>query len=330
LLACLLAVPATSALIPQTDVWASNPATTAIGAGSSPQPLPFYPRDSTAYAAEKQVVTAGKAGRREGVVAIAPSGQQSPKALAPQTAQKLAGFPLMDLQRQIGLYGLRQDINPPDTQLAVGPTYLAEAVNSTLSIWSRSGTIVASFDLNTFFAVPSGYFLGDPRILYDAESTRWFLSGAAFNPNYDSLVLVATSASSDPTGAWNKLLVNSATKTLQDQPMIGVSSDKVVLSWNDYTGTNTFTAEETWVFEKSDLLAGVAAPRHLAFPADTKRFRIVPAHSLTPTTTEWLVYNNADCIELACTITTPSIGVVAITGTPAGNNVAWKEFDPAI
>jgi hypothetical protein len=321
--ACL-AVSATAALIEPIDVRASSPVR---ASGQSHEPAPFHPKDSIAYAAEKQSPTAGQSGRREGVVAIPSAGQQqTPRALAPQTAQKVAGFPLMDLQRQVSLYP-GQTVDPPDTQLAVGPVYLAEAVNSTLSIWTRSGASVAVYDLNAFFAVPAGYFLSDPRIIYDAESARWFLSGVAFNPGFDSQVLVATSSSSDPTGGWNKVLVTNATAVLQDQPFIGVSSDKVVISWNDYTGTSTYTGQETWVYEKADLLAGVPAPRHFAFPADTKRFRIVPAQSLTPTTTAWLVYNNADCFELTCTIATPSIGVVAITGTPAGNNVAWNESD---
>lgn len=260
--------------------------------------------------------------------AVPPLGQRAAGPLVPQT--QLAGFPVMDVQRQVALFGSRQNVDPPDTQLAAGLTYLVEAVNSSLSIWSKSGALVSSYDLNAFFAMPPAFRFADPRILYDAESGRWFLSGSAFNVNYDSEVLIAVSATSDPTGAWNKYPLAMTTAVLHDQPMIGVSSDKVVISWNDYTGSNTFSGQGTWVLQKSDLVAGVAVPRYFPFGPDTTRYRIVPAQSLSPTSTAWLVYNNADCAFLVCNKNSPTVGVVAITGTPAGNNVAWTESDPAI
>src|SRR5712692_659311 len=119
-----------------------------------------------------------------------------------------------------------------------------------------------------------------------------------------------------------------------DQPFTGVNSDKVVISWNDFTGssvsTAVFSGAVTWVLQKSDLLAGVV-PRHQAFAPDLQRFRIVPVQSLTPTSTEWLAYNNADCSPPStCNTGRPTVGLIAITGTPAGNNVAATEFDPAI
>jgi hypothetical protein len=335
LLAGMLAFSAVAALIQPVGVLASSPVSRAqASTGHSPQPLPFRPRDQETYAAEKQLVLAGNSGRRQGVVAIARPGPQAARAQTPLAQQKLSGFPVMDFQRQVGLFGNDQAIDPPDTQLAAGPTYLVEADNSTLSIWSKSGSLVASEDLNVFFALPSGFSFSDPRILYDAESGRWFLSGLAFDANNDSEVFVAVSVTSDPTGAWNKYPLAMAVAVLHDQPMIGVSSDKVVISWNDFAGnsvsTALFSGVETWVLQKSDLLAGVAAPRHSAFGPDMNRYRIVPAQSLTPTTTSWLVYNNADCTVLTCNTGSPTVGVVAISGTPADNNVARTESDPAI
>lgn len=334
-LAGLLAVSGSSALPQPVDVWASSQATRALGAaGPAPHSIPSYPRDPKANAAQKQLVLQGKAGRRQGVVPIANSGQQTARAPAPPTQQKLTAFPLMDRRQQVALYGFQQNVEPPDTQLAAGPTYLVEAINSTMSIWSKSGTLVASNNLNVFFPLPVGFTFGDPRILYDAESARWFLSGVAFDSSVHSEVFIGVSATSDPTGAWNKYPLAMANGVLHDQPMTGVSSDKVVISWNDFAGnslsTAIFSGVETWVLQKSDLLAGVAVPLHFAFGPDATRYRIVPAQSLTPTTTQWLVYDNADCVVLVCTKGGPTVGVVAITGTPANNNVVATEHDPAI
>jgi IPT/TIG domain len=288
----------------------------------------FIPSDSTAYVTEKQAVERGDIGRRVGVAAIS-TRQSFQTAGSPQTEQKLSGFPVMDLSRQLALYGSDQGVQPPDTQLAAGPTALAEAVNSTLSVWTKSGVFVTSSDLNVFFSVPGGYSLGDPRILYDGLSGRWYLSGLAFNAgNNNSNEYIAVSTSSDPTAAWHVYLLGSlGTGVLGDQPKIGVSSDKIVDSWNDFTTPAGFIGEQTWVIQKSDLLAGVSA-NIFTFALDNARFDIVPAQSMTSTSTEWLAYNNADC-PTTCNTGSPTVGVIAINGTPLANDVTWTETDPS-
>ncbi|MGH7862905.1 MAG: hypothetical protein ACREOS_11790, partial [Candidatus Dormibacteraceae bacterium] len=65
---------------------------------------------------------------------------------------------------QLGRLGPDQSVSPPDTQLAAGPNYLVEAVNSSMSIWTKDGALVSAQDLNTFFPVPSGYGFSDPRV----------------------------------------------------------------------------------------------------------------------------------------------------------------------
>jgi len=238
----------------------------------------------------------------------------------------------MDLSRQVNLYGSGQDLQPPDTQLAAGPANLVEADNSVLSVWTKAGSMVVSYDLNRFFTLPAGYQASDPRILYDAESSRWFLSLVAFTSTANSQIYVAVSATSDPTASWNVYLLASGTGVIGDQPMIGVNTDKLVISWNDFTGTSltklTFSGEETWVLQKSDLVSG-ASLHSFTFGPDLIRFRIVPAQSLAPTATEWLGYDNADCPS-SCNMVSPTVGVVAITGTPNAGNVTWTESDPAL
>ena len=237
----------------------------------------------------------------------------------------------MDLHRQETLYPTDQAGQPPDTQLAAGPTTLAEADNKTLSVWSKSGTFLASADLNAFFSAPPTYDFSDPRILYDRESGRWFLTGLAFDDLRNSQNYIAVSETSDPTGTWDKYVLATGAALIGDQPMIGVNTDKVVVSWNDFSGSppnpSTFTGSETHVLQKSDLLAGHAA-QVAVFAPDTTRFRIVPALTLTSgTATEWLTYNEAHCAS-GCGPGITALGVVAIIGTPQAANVIWTESDP--
>jgi hypothetical protein len=282
---------------------------------------PFLDRDPRASRTPR-------APRRRGISVLSPSPMTSPAQAAPPFTG--SGIPLMDVDRQETLYPTDQAMQPPDTQLAAGPAALVEADNSTLSVWSKTGALGTTADLNAFFSVPLGYTFSDPRIFYDAASSRWFLSGMSFNTVGAGETYLAVSATADPAAGWNKYVLESAQDLLLDQPMIGASADKLVISWNDFSGglsaNPTFVGEETWVLEKSDLLAGAAGAKAI-FGPDATRFRIVPAvSSSTSTATEWLAYSEAACSH--CSAGTGAIGVVAVTGSPAALNVAWTETDP--
>ena len=243
---------------------------------------------------------------------------QRPVAAQSTTDVLLARFPAFDEGMAASQYA--QTIEPPDTQLAAGPGQLLEMVNSVMSAWTDVGALEWSADLNRFFPVPNGYFFSDPRVLYDAQSQRWFASGMSFDANNDSQVYLAVSQTSDPGGAWwvYPPLGSNTSGTIYDQPFLGVNSDKVVISWNDYPCDVCYAGAETWVVQKSDAMEGAPAGVTV-FGPDPNRFRMVPAQALTPTSTEYLVDNSAD-----------AIGVVAITGTPDAGTVVRTERDFSI
>jgi hypothetical protein len=229
----------------------------------------------------------------------------------------LTSFPAISLDHQLAL-GADQFVTPPDTQVAAGPDNVVEMVNSSGSVWDKSGTLLKLFDLNKFFAVPTGYSFSDPRILYDGGSQRWFASGVAFvQPTLASVVTIAVSTTSDPTGTWVQYSAANSSNLTHDQPKIGVSSDKVVLSWNDFLFGVSFQGQSTWVLEKSQMVAGTPA-NGVAIGPDSTRQSLVPAVQLTSNSAEYIVYNRG-----------ASLGVVTITGTPLLGNVVWNESDPA-
>jgi hypothetical protein len=239
---------------------------------------------------------------------------------------------MMSLNTQVAAFGATdEDLEPPDTQVAAGPSYLLEAVNDTISVWSKTGTLVSDANMNTFFPVPAGYLFSDPRALYDASSGRWFVSGWALDANNDSQTYLAVSGTSDPTGSWTIYTVQSNTaSTITDQPMIGVCDDKVVMAWNEYTGTGAtpaYDAAQALVLDKSALVAASTSVASQEFTI-TDEFRLVPAQALSSTTTCWMTVNNASTDLLGST-TTPTLGVIALTGTPA-TGVTLTETDLAI
>jgi hypothetical protein len=256
--------------------------------------------------------------------------------LSPQTAtsatngpEVLTSFPAASRTTDIATIGSDQATEPPDTQVAAGASDLVEPVNNALWVWSKTGAVLLSSDLNVFFPVPSGYSITDPRVTYDSATSRWFLSGLSFDSFNDSQVYLAVSASADPTGNWYVYTISSETGVLQDQPKIGFDSSVVVLSWNDYSGSPmTFSGQETYVLNESQLLTGSYVDWYHFFP-DPSRFDVVPAISLTSSTTAYAAYNNScgTATSGSCLTGSSAIGVVALTGVPP-STVTWTEYDP--
>jgi hypothetical protein len=254
-------------------------------------------------------------------------------AAVPST-ELLANFLGTDFTAQTNRFGNDQAAEPPDTQIAVGPNSVVEATNASLYVWSKTGAFISAADLNIMFFGPPPFThaFSDPRVLYDAPSGRWFLAGLAFGVTTNTNAsLLAVSTTSDPSGSW--LTYGLATSTLlPDQPKLGVSADKLVISWNDFSGPTTFAGEETQVVQKSDLLSSTSPLRSVGFggPAspDLHRFSPVPAIEQSPSNTEFLVYNGNSLIgdPFAGTYA----GVARITGTPAAGNVVWDEVSVGI
>jgi hypothetical protein len=267
---------------------------------------------------------------RAHVVDAGSAGGGSSASTTTSSLSLLRGFPVMSLDAQITALGSGQNVTPPDTQLAAGPTDLLETLNDSGSVWSKSGGLVETFDLGVFFNVPSGSYFSDPRVLYDAPTGRWFISGLSFTPpSYGSQVYLAISSGGDPTGTWTVYTADSSSNVLHDQPKIGVSADKVVMSWNDFQNASSFLGETTYVWQKSQLLAASSSVAISGVVEDGSRDSLVPVQALgyAPSdTSAYVVYNNSHCFACAG----PSIGVLTVTGTPLQGNVTWTEADPGI
>jgi len=274
-----------------------------------------------------------------------------PLVLQGSVEEQLTVFPGIDLAT--GKAALpNQNTEPPDTQIAAGPDQVVELVNSNMTTWTKTGTRLTITDLNAFYAVSPGFSITDPRVLYDAPSGRFIATAFALDASLDSRVYLAVSQTSDPGGVWTWWQIRSTIKTVTDQPKVGVSDDKVTVSWAEgvpppcgnpiQTVYVCFTGEVTFVVQKSDVLAVPAGvPHTFVLGPDQARFGLLPVQSVSPTTTQYLVYNNADPYwteENQCGTpptntlywNCPTLGILAITGTPAAGNIHAVESDPAI
>jgi len=191
-------------------------------------------------------------------------------------------------------------------QVAVGPTYVVEMVNVVYGVWTKLGVQVAVTGLDSFWGTGNDH-IGDPKILYDGQSGRWF---ASILDVTQEEVMVGVSASNDPTGNWYRYFFKADAGNCPDQPILGVNDDKVVLSSNDYLPgkkgcDGDFVGVQYWIIDKAQMLSGASVPFQFTHP-DKNLFAVHPVHSLSSTQTEYMVSS------------TSGIGLFlySITGTP--------------
>jgi hypothetical protein len=280
-------------------------------AGTKPQSvtqsLPLRIRDPGAHAAAKAAPRASQATVRNASPGTGTGSRL--KVTSPTTST----IPMASHDLEQSVLGL--DIEPPDTQLAAGPTQLLEMVNDMALLTDKSGGDRLVANLNTFFPLDAGFFFSDPRILYDAESGRWFTSGVGFktSPNFASEVFVAGSTSGDASQPFVFYRIDSDSTHLCDQPKLGVNTDKVVVSCGNFSNATTFTGQLTFVLNKAEMMAGGSI--HVWTFTDRLLFSAVPAISLSPTLSAYMVENDSR-FQVFCTGPS-SIVVTAFNGVPS-------------
>ena len=150
---------------------------------------------------------------------------------------------------------------PPDINGAVGTNYVVETTNQQFNIYTKStGALKSTVSINTLFSPSglSGYY--DPHVVYDPTADRFMIgidagSGTSASPSYFGL---AVSASGDPTGTWYIYKVEctpSSTTDFMDYPMLGFSSNWVVMTGNDFPASGSNTSH-IYVWPKATLYAG--------------------------------------------------------------------------
>jgi len=180
---------------------------------------------------------------------------------------------------------------PPDMGLCVGNGFVVQAVNSAIRVYTPAGTpLTASTPLTQLFgATPSvdrsdpdapeyGDNIGDVKCYYDADVDRFFVSSflthldpeTGADPEDESAVVLAVSATGNPTGAWNVYELNTTNgdgtaadhpncPCFADQPLIGADHYGFYISTNEYSlvpfGVH-FNGAQLYAFSKAQLAAG--------------------------------------------------------------------------
>ncbi|MDE1828720.1 MAG: hypothetical protein KGI25_00195 [Thaumarchaeota archaeon] len=286
----------------------SNSTTQVSPTGTGNFVIPYHPRNATAYYAEKQQLDN-----------------------ATRNWLKTHQSPIIPDPSGVNIYpGLNNELDaassggfdPPDVQVAVGPNHIMELVNVKGEIWNKAGVSLQNVTLGSFFGFTSSTSssgLGDPKILYDSQSGRWFATLENFT---NGTVSIKVSQTNDPTGSWYPPIHDSSFTGCPDQPKIGVSDDKFVVSVNDFPApcplSGSSTGAEFHVFDKTKLIIGTKNVQ--IFPVQTSDFGITPVQSQSSTSPLYMVSDGG--------VSTTQIKLYNLTGQVP--NVVIKGGTPSV
>ncbi|MDR3551040.1 MAG: hypothetical protein P4L31_06530 [Candidatus Babeliales bacterium] len=183
---------------------------------------------------------------------------------------------------------------PPDTQGAVGPNHLMITLNDTVTIQNKSGGVIRTVTLKSFWASLGNPTPFDPRVTYDPYNNRWIFIAAANAQSASSSLLVGVSQTSDPTGVWNlyRIDVDAANLVWIDNPTVGFNKNWITVQGNMFNVSNdAFNRSYIYAFNKARLYAHLSAT-FTRFSSSTIGGSQVPAQTFDPLlNTQYLIQN---------------------------------------
>ena len=267
--------------------------------------------------------------------ALPPPFRQAPIPLAPASLAPalLYSFP-----------GLADDMHriPPDTMGAAGPSHLLSTLNSEVGIFDKTtGVILSRATLQGFWASlgtgagEPANFAFDPKALYDQHSGRFVVVSLGGRAAPDSWILVAVSATSDPSGTWNKWAIDAdrnngvQDNNSADYPGLGLDNANLYITANMFPSASGSFYSKVWVIPKDQLLAGANPITWTEFvnPPGTGS-SIQPAHVYGISSAEYLVhqgyYTSGPPIQQFLRISKIDFP----SGTPTWTDMGWIEVRP--
>ncbi len=154
---------------------------------------------------------------------------------------------------------------PPDPVIAVGTSYVVEAVNKEIAVYDKAGNLVSEQSFSSFFSnqsPPDQIF--DPKLTYDQYSDRFIFLAAGRNNDYsNSNYMLAVTKSPDPTdlssNGWYKYKLtaidNSYPQYHIDFPGLGYDEQAIYLTTDKLGGTNSYYPKIT-ILKKSEVYSG--------------------------------------------------------------------------
>jgi hypothetical protein len=184
--------------------------------------------------------------------------------------QGLAGLvaippPVQDFEGQgAGLAGTAFGGYPPDTDGAVGPNHYVQVVNTSVAVFSKTGTVMmgpmsTSMVWTGFPGICATDGFGDGVVRYDQLADRWVISQFAFtlsggNPVAPFIQCIAISTTGDPTGTYARYQY-SFNSDLNDYPKIALWPDGYYITYNMFADASSFSTSRVCAMDRTKMLA---------------------------------------------------------------------------
>lgn len=169
-------------------------------------------------------------------------------------------------QRFNGLhFGQSGGYVPPDTQVAVGPGHVLQAVNAMVQLSNQRGKRRIRQTAAEHFGRDEDTLLFDPKVYYDPMSGRYFLAFLELSTKpRRSFILLSVSRSSRPSGLgdddWCKYRFKGKKgPTWADYPGLGMNEDWLAISTNNFKfKDDSFKQSLFWIVDKAGLVDNAA------------------------------------------------------------------------
>jgi len=178
---------------------------------------------------------------------------------------------------------------PSDSNMAVGPNHILEAVNIEFAVYNKTGSLLAGpISFTTFFAAlggdcASGTF-GDPVVLYDRQADRWVASNIGSGATISECV--AVSKTNDPTGAYF-LYSYSFGSNLNDYPKLSTwataSNSAYLATYNIFQGGSTFIGADLCGLDRAKMMVGDSSAAQLCQMTPSSEGSYLPSDMDGPT-----------------------------------------------
>jgi subtilisin-like proprotein convertase family protein len=153
---------------------------------------------------------------------------------------------------------------PPDTNGDVGPNNYVQTVNTSVSIYNKTGTRQSGPVLQSavfFSGLPAGDACrtgddGDPIALYDPLADRWLITQFEVD-NVPGRQCIAISQTGDPLGSYYAYAFVMPSDDFQDYPHLGVWPNGYYMTTNQFNQAGTlFLGAGVFAFNREKMLAG--------------------------------------------------------------------------
>jgi hypothetical protein len=221
---------------------------------------------------------------------------------------------------------------PPDSQMAAGQNEIVEAVNSSVFVYSKGGTLLTNYSLNEVFQPPKqSVGISDPKIVFDPTTGDYYMTQmvcekAECGESTWTHMGISLAISSNPSVGWTVYNYINDGEELQDQEKLGFSGDKITFAVNQYGCKcgegKKFKQENVVVIQKADAVAGKSITP--AIYSDTTNnenstylfdsMPTTPVNASTSDNTQYVVWDWQQSSN-------NFMKVIRITGTPNAKNV---------